>query len=189
MGNAYASRLQKMTNIQNSHIVWQGSSWRLRVDEVTLPSGYAFERGIVEHPGAVVLVPLVETDNGNEVLMIRQYRAALEETILELPAGTKGWQEEWLVCAQRELREETGYRAEQLTKLGRFWPAPGLSSEVMTLYLATQLTHDPLPADADEEIEVVPMALAELVTMAWDGRLRDGKSFIGILLTAKHLKL
>ena len=178
-----------MTNKQQSHIAWQGSSWRLRVDQVTLPGGYTFERGIVEHPGAVVLVPLVAAAKGYEVLMIRQYRAAIEDTILELPAGTKGWQEDWLVCAQRELREETGYRAEKLTSLGQFWPAPGFSSELMTLYVATELRPDPLPADVDEEIELVPLALTELVAMAWDGRLQDGKSVIGILRTAHHLQL
>jgi ADP-ribose pyrophosphatase len=174
---------------QHSHIAWQGSSWRLRVDEVMLPDGERFERGIVEHPGAVILIPLMATDNGYEVLMVRQYRAAIEESILEVPAGTKDWQEDWLVCAQRELREETGYRAGKLTSLGQFWPAPGFSSELMTLYVATELTHDPLPADVDEEIEVVPVALAEVVAMAWDGRLQDGKSIIGILRTARYLQL
>jgi len=178
-----------MVHKHQSHIAWQGTSWRLRVDEVRLPDGQSFERGIIEHPGAVVLVPLVEVENGYTVLMIRQYRAAIEGSILEVPAGTKGWEEDWLVCAQRELREETGYRAEKLTLLGRFWPAPGFSSELMTLYVATELRHDPLPADVDEEIEVVPMDLAELVAMAWDGRLQDGKSIIGILRTAHYLQL
>ena len=174
---------------QKSHIAWQGSSWRLRVDEVMLPNGTTMERGIVEHPGAVVLVPIVATEQGFQVLMIRQYRAAVEDTILELPAGTKGWEEDWLVCAQRELREETGHRADNFTALGAVWPAPGGSDELMTLYVATGLTPDPLPMDIDEEIEVVPMALSELVVMAMDGRLQDGKSIIGILRTAHHLKL
>jgi ADP-ribose pyrophosphatase len=174
---------------QQSHIAWKGSSWRLRVDEVMLPDGQRFERGIVEHPGAVVIIPLVGVENVYTVLMVRQYRAAIEESILELPAGTKGWEEDWLVCAQRELREETGYRAGKLISLGQFWPAPGFSSELMTLYVATELTHDPLPADVDEEIEVVPVALAEVVAMAWDGRLQDGKSVLGILRLARHLQL
>jgi ADP-ribose pyrophosphatase len=173
---------------QQSHISWQGSSWRLRVDQVMLPDGQRFERGIVEHPGAVVLIPLMASDNGYEVLMIRQYRAAIEEGILEVPAGTKGWGEDWLLCAQRELQEETGYRAGKLISLGQFWPAPGFSNELMRLYVATELRHDPLPADVDEEIEVVPMALAEVVAMAWDGRLQDGKSIIGILRTAHYLQ-
>jgi ADP-ribose pyrophosphatase len=135
----------------------------------------------------VVLIPLVETADGHQVLMIRQYRAAIAESLLELPAGTKGWQEDWLVCAQRELREETGYRAETFTVLGQIWPAPGSSSELMTLYVATGLTSDPLPMDVDEEIELVPMALMELGAMAKDGRLQDAKSIAGILRTLHYL--
>lgn len=170
-----------------SHIVWQSRSWRLRVDTLVLPDGNTLERGIIEHPGAVVLVPLQERDGQPEILMLHQYRAAFDQTILELPAGTRSWGEEWLVCAQRELQEETGCRAAQFTDLGKIWPAPGLSSEVMHLYLATGLTADPLPADADEEISVHPMLLAELVEMAKNGRLHDAKTIIGVLKTAEFL--
>ena len=175
-------------NVQKSYIAWQGSSWRLRVDEVLLPDGTLKEQGIVEHPGAVVLIPVVAEENDYQVLMIRQYRAAIEGTILELPAGTRGWYEDWLVCAQRELREETGYRADNFASLGEIWPSPGGSNELMTLYVATGLTPDPLPMDMDEEIEVVPMALRELVAMAVDGRLLDSKSIVGILRVAHHLQ-
>ncbi|MCB8945502.1 MAG: NUDIX hydrolase, partial [Ardenticatenaceae bacterium] len=164
-------------------------SWRLRVDEVRLPDGATMERGVVEHPGAVVLMPLVAGEAGYQIVMLRQYRAAIGATILELPAGTRGWGEDWLVCAQRELREETGYRADSFMSLGQIWPAPGGSDELMTLYVATGLTPDPLPMDVDEEIEVVAMALDEVVAMALDGRLQDGKSVVGILRTAHHLQL
>ena len=121
------------------------------------------------------------------MMMLRQYRFAIDETILELPAGTRGWEEDWLPCAQRELREETGLRAGKFTPLGDVWPAPGLSDELMKIFLASDLIEDPLPADADEVIELQPVPLAELVSMALDGRLKDGKSIIGILRTASHL--
>jgi ADP-ribose pyrophosphatase len=171
-----------------SHIVWQQpSSWRLRVDEVRVADGATIRKGIVEHPGAVVLIPLRDSENGPEVVMIRQYRTAVSQHILELPAGTKGWQEEWLICAQRELREETGCRADNFVELGKIWPAPGISDELMAIYMATGLTHDPLPADVDEEIELAPMLLADLVAMALDGRLQDGKSVVDILRTAHYL--
>ncbi|MCI0394454.1 MAG: NUDIX hydrolase [Chloroflexi bacterium] len=166
----------------NSRVVWQGKSWRLRVDTVALPDG-VIERGVVEHPGSVVLVPLLE----EQILMLRQYRPALEQTILELPAGTRGWDEAWLVCAQRELQEETGYRAGDFLPLGDVWPAPGMTDELMAFYLARDLSPAPLPADADEIIELQPMPLPELVTMALDGRLQDAKSVVGILRTAAHL--
>ncbi len=170
--------------LTHSHIAWQGKSWRLRVETLLLADGTTLERGIVEHPGAVVLVPMVQQGDEPMVLMLRQYRSAVSQTILELPAGTREWDEDWLVCAQRELREETGYRAEMFTPLGDIWPAPGFSSEVMKLYLATGLTPDPLPADVDEEISHDVMPLAELVVMAQDGRLQDGKSVVGVLRTA-----
>lgn len=159
------------------------------MDEVRLPNGVTMERGVVEHPGAVVLMPLVAGEAGYQIVMLRQYRAAIGATILELPAGTRGWGEDWLVCAQRELREETGYRADNFMSLGQIWPAPGGSDELMMLYVATGLTPDPLPMDVDEEIEVVAMALEDVVAMALDGRLQDGKSVVGILRTAHHLQL
>lgn len=171
-------------------IAWQqGESWRLRVEEVTLGNDRSHQRAFIDHPGAVVLIPLRDTEHGPELLMLRQFRHALDETILELPAGTRGWDEEWLACAQRELREETGYRAAEFTPLGALWPAPGVSNELMTLYLATGLAADPLPQDVDEEIEVTPMSLSELMEMARDGRIRDAKTIIGIFRTAHHLGL
>jgi len=171
-----------------SRTAWQGRSWRLRVDSLLLPDGSSVEKGIIEHPGSVVLVPLRDTDNGPEVLMLRQYRLALDSHILELPAGTRGWTEDPLACAQRELREETGFRADNFEDLGCCWPAPGLSNETMTIYLATSLQSDPLPQDSDEIIVVQPVLLKELIGMALDGRLHDAKSIIGILRTDQFLR-
>jgi len=170
-----------------SYVAWQGASWHLRVEEVLLPDGSSLTRAAIKHPGAVVLVPVRESEQGTEVLMLRQYRFALDKTILELPAGTRGWDEDWSSCAQRELREETGYRAGSLTLLGQVWPAPGLSDELMMLFLALDLKQDPLPADMDEMIELEPLLLVDLVAMAGDGRLQDAKSIIGILRAANYL--
>ena len=169
---------------KHSRIEWLGSSWRLRVDEWQTPEGQSYEKGVVEHPGSVVVLPLA----GEEVIMLQQYRHSLGQTILELPAGTRHWDEDWLPCAQRELREETGYRAETFISLGQVWAAPGLSNEVMHLFLASNLSPDPLPADADEMITLQPMPLTELVNMALDGRLADAKSVVTILRAATHLK-
>lgn len=169
-------------------IAWQGESWRLVVHTIQLSDGRTLEKGSVEHPGSVVIVPLRETAEGPEVIMLRQYRLALNETILELPAGTRGWQEEWLACAQRELREETGYRAAHFQTLGFCWPAPGLSDERMAIYLATDLTPDPLPQDSDEIIHLQPILLDDLVASALNGQLRDAKSVVGILRTAFQLR-
>jgi ADP-ribose pyrophosphatase len=119
--------------------------------------------------------------------MISQYRRAIDRQILELPAGTRGWDEAWLTCAQRELREETGLRAATFTSLGEIWPTPGISDELMHLYLAETLTPDPLPGDIDEQISLAPRPLVECLQMAQDGRLQDAKSIVGIMRAAVYL--
>ncbi len=168
---------------QDVKVVWGGKSWRFLEEKWVMEDGTVLNRGRIQHPGAVVIIPL----QGEHVLMLKQYRFVLNETILECPAGTREWDEAWLACAQRELREETGYRAERLEPLGQTWPAPGVTDELMTFYLARDLTYDPLPADVDEQIEVAAYPLAELVAMALDGRLKDGKSVIGVLRAAAFL--
>lgn len=158
------------------HQIWQqGDGWRLVAD--------AHGRATVRHPGAVVLIP-VQADG--QILMIAQYRAALAQTIVELPAGTRGWDEPWAACAQRELREETGFRADRFESLGDIWPAPGISDELMRLYVATDLTPAPLAQDDDEQIEVRPMPLDLLLEQCFDGRLRDAKTIVGLLRFAQR---
>lgn len=166
---------------QPSRVQWAGATWRLRVYEVAQRDGSVIEKGFIEHPGAVAILPLLAT---GEVLMLRQVRASLQEEILELPAGTRQWQEAWLDCAQRELREETGYRAETFIELGDVWPAPGYSDEVLRFFVAQNLSYDPLLPDADEQISVAPMPLDQLVEMATHGQLRDAKSVVGVLRLA-----
>ena len=168
--------------------LWEGSSWRFQVETIALANEHKMERGKINHPGAVVLVPILSVEETPQVVMIRQFRHALNETILELPAGTRGWEEDWLVCAQRELQEETGYRADAFVGMGEIWPSPGVSNELMKLYLATGLHADPLPADVDEEIEVLPMPLSELVSMVQNGRIRDAKTIVGVWKTAVYFQ-
>ena len=151
--------------------------------ELSTSDDTVLERGIIDHPGSVVVVPM----QGEEVLVLRQYRLSLNETILELPAGTREPGEEWLACARRELREETSYQAENWLSLGHVWPAPGLTNEEMAIYLASDLSPAPLPADVDEEIEVEKLPLRDLAKMALDGRLMDAKSVVALLRAAAYL--
>ena len=166
----------------NSRILWSGRSWRLRVYQQAFEDGRILERGVIESPGSVVIVPMLE----DQVLFLSQYRLALNSTILELPAGTRGWEEDWLSCAQRELREETGYRAEKWLALGEICPAPGLSNELMHVYAASDLHWDPLPADEDEEIELKPLSFDDAFTMALNGELQDAKSIVALLRVKTH---
>ena len=167
------------------NVIWQSkSSWRLVTEEVAVAAGPPLTRGYIDHPGSVVLAPV----QAGAVIMLAQYRLALKQSILELPAGTRGWDEDWLVCAQRELREETGLRAQQFVPLGAIWAAPGLSNEEMRLFLALGLTVDPLPMDVDEVIEIRPIPLDTLVRQALNGELADAKSAIAILRAAAFLQ-
>ena len=171
----------------SSKTIYGKSSWRLDLDQWELANGRLFEKPVVRHPGSVVLVPLRETEQGPEVIMLKQFRHVLNQVIFELPAGTRDWGEDPLECAKRELREETGYQAEKFVHLGDCWPGPGFSDEVMTIYLATHLTHNPLLADIDEEIEIAPILFADLYQQAKSGQIWDAKTVVSVWKTAVYL--
>lgn len=166
----------------NSHTLYN-DKFIFRLDRIQLADGLELDLAMIDHPGSVVLVPML----GDDVLMIKQFRPALEQTILELPAGTLEWGEDAMAGAQRELREETGYRAEMFTLLSNMAPAVGSSNEVMSILLATGLTWDPLPQDEDERIELAPTPLDKLVELALRGQLLDGKSVVGVLQAQHYL--
>ncbi len=173
-----------MSKSEQTETLWQGKNWRLAKRQIQLPTGKIVGKSYIDHPGAVVLVPLVD----DEVLMIRQYRAAIDGELLELPAGTRHPDEDWLSCAQRELREETGYRAAEFIDLGIILPGPGMTNERMALYLATGLSPDSLPTDEDEQISVATMKLDTALQMALDGRLEDAKSIVALLRATHYLQ-
>lgn len=171
----------------DKQIIWQGPGWRLQEETAVLPDGREMAISAIRHPGAVVLVPIRRQNSGWQVLVLQQYRPVIAQTILELPAGTLEWGEAYLPAAQRELREETGLRAETFTPLGEFWPVPGSSDEKMALYLAQNLSPAPLPQDEDEIIETEWRPLAELIEMAYDGRILDGKTVVALLRAERFL--
>jgi len=152
---------------------------KLRVDTVRLPDGRTSLREIVEHRGAAVIVPL---DGQGRVILVRQYRKAAEELLLEVPAGTLEPGENPIQCAQRELQEEAGYSADRLQPLPPFWSAPGFTTERMYPFVATGLHPQSARADEDERIEPVTVPLSQVPLMIRSGEIRDAKSIASLLM-------
>ena len=163
----------------SSRSVFEGRVVSVRVDEVRLADGGSAVREVVDHRPAVVIVPL---DERGRVLMVRQYRYAVGETLLEAPAGIVEEGEHPDDTAQRELQEEVGRIAGDLRKLGEFWATPGFCNEMMHAYVARDLRHSVLDADDDEDITVVPVPMAEALDMIASGKIRDAKTIAALLL-------
>jgi len=164
-----------------SRRIYAGRVVGLRVDRVQLPDGRSAVREVVEHAPTVTIVPL--DDKGN-VLLVRQYRLPAARPLLEIPAGGIDPGESMEEAVQRELQEETGYRAGRLERLGGFYASPGYCGEYMHLFLASDLEPSPLRADADESIQVVRLPLAEALRLIEKGEVCDAKTIIGLWAVA-----
>jgi len=140
--------------------------------------GMTHEREIIVHPGSVVVLPLVDP---NRVCLIRNFRVAVGEALIELPAGTLEPGEDPLQTAGRELAEETGYRAGKLEKLSEFYMSPGILCERMHLFLANELTPGQEGREPGEEIENLVVSWTEALRMAQCGEIRDAKTLVGLL--------
>jgi ADP-ribose pyrophosphatase len=162
--------------------VFEGRKAALRVDKVELADGKTSEREIVEHPGVAAVVPM---DEDGCIIMVRQYRLAAEDVLLEIPAGVMNSGETPEQTANRELAEETGLRAGMLTKLAEFYVSPGISTEVIHLFLAEDLDDAPGQADDDEDIVTQKVPASTAVLMVDHGEFADAKTIAGILLTAR----
>ncbi|MCS6837038.1 MAG: NUDIX hydrolase [Anaerolineae bacterium] len=172
--------------IIDTRAIYAGRVVRLDVHQVELPNGVQGRREILTHPGAVAIVAL---DDEQHVLLVRQFRLAANQVMLEIPAGTREPGEDIFVCAERELREETGQRPLKLEHLGGFFVAPGYTTEYIHLFLAEGYEPAPLTMDADEQISVERVPLREALAMIDDGRIIDGKSAVGLLRVARRLSL
>ena len=168
--------------------IHEGHVIALAVGTFAGPDGDRFEREIVHHPGAVAVVPLL--DGGRTVILVRQYRSALDDLLLELPAGKLDVPGEALeAAAARELEEEIGYRAGHLEQIAQLWNSPGFCDEQGTIFLATDLSPSASSAQGVEEaamtIETVPFS--EALAMVADGRIQDAKTMIGLLMARDRL--
>jgi len=164
-----------------SRRVYDGRIVHLRVDEVRTPKGLETLREIVEHGGAVAIVAI---DDDDRVLLIRQYRHAVEGVMTEIPAGTLEPDEDPAAAAARELIEETGYSAARIERIGGVYPSPGFCTEYIHLYAARDLTPGPSRPEEDEDIEVETVPWTEVMRRVRTGEIQDAKSLVALLLIA-----
>ena len=167
-----------------SERIYEGRLINLRVDQIRTAAGVESVREIVEHPGAIALIAL---DDAGRVLLVKQYRHAVRTVTLEIPAGILEPGEAPREAAQRELREETGYRAERLERLGGIHTAPGFSTEYIHFFLATQLVPDRLAMDDDEVIDMLRLPLGDAIDLIRVAQIDDGKTVSGLLLAQAWL--
>ncbi|MDR3593023.1 MAG: NUDIX hydrolase [Negativicutes bacterium] len=162
-----------------SQKIFSGKILNVRLDRVLLPNGQESTREVVDHPGAVAVVPV--TDDGR-VILVKQYRYPVEEILLEIPAGKLDPGEDPDDCAKRELEEETGYVAGRLEKLTSIYTAPGFTNEIIHLYIARDLVEAVQKLDGDEFIDIELFSAAQLKEMVANRTLKDAKTLTGLFL-------
>ena len=177
--------MQPETSI-SEETIFQGKLITLNLRQAQLTDGKVVQREIVSTRGAVVIVALTAN---NEVRLVKQFRAGVEDWMIELPAGSLELNENPDLCAPRELLEETGDQAARWQKLGGFYSSPGILTEYLHLYLATDLTPGPNNLEFDEHIEVLTIPWVEAIAMISRGEIEDAKTIAGLMVAGLHLGL
>ncbi|KAA3648284.1 MAG: NUDIX hydrolase [Chloroflexi bacterium] len=167
----------------DSRDMFESRVFKLRRDHIRFPTGREAYFDLLQHNGAVAILPV---DDEGRIWFVRQYRPAVGGMILEIPAGTLEVGEEPEACAAREIREEIGMAADKLEFLGNFYLAPGYSTEYMHLYLAKDLRPDPLEQDIDEYIKVEQYPVAEVYAMLHRNDFDDAKTVAALGLARSH---
>ena len=162
--------------------VFIGKLLEVHLDEVRLPDGRTAEREYIIHQGAVVMIPVLPD---GELVFVQQYRYAQSQFMIELPAGKIDPGEDFMTTADRELREEIGYRSKKLTLLGELDPCVGYSNEHMGIVLAENLVPDSIDGDDDEWLEILTAEFDEALDWVWSGKITDAKTLASLLWYTK----
>lgn len=160
--------------------IFKGKVVHLQVDDVLLPNGKQAKREIIHHPGAVAIIPIT---NDGKLVLVEQYRKALERSIIEIPAGKLEPGEDPALCAKRELEEETGYGAGELTYIQSFATSPGFANEIIHLYVAKDLykVENKRELDEDEFVSLIEVTLEEAEQMVKNEQIFDAKTAFSLL--------
>lgn len=162
-----------------SDYVFEGRLINVRIDTIRMPGGTLRQREIVEHPGAVAVVPVLPD---GRIVLVRQFRPAVGRQMLELPAGTVEPDEDYANTARRELAEETGYRPEAITELVRFFVSPGWCNEELVVFVAPDITPGEQSPEDDEEIDIEIVTADEIPGLMKSGEIADSKTMVGLSL-------
>jgi ADP-ribose pyrophosphatase len=171
--------------VHHRQMLRKGRVFDITLENVTFPNGFNADLEIIRHPGAAAIVPLTAD---HQVMMLKQYRHAIGDYIWEIPAGTFDGLEDPLVCARRELIEETGFSAAHWEPLGAVTPVPGYSDEKIHLFLARELSPAAQHLDQDEFLEVHRVPLMQVADMIARGEIQDAKTIAAIFLTLSRLR-
>jgi ADP-ribose pyrophosphatase len=184
-GNTGMKSTEKKAEVHGIQKYYQGNIFSFVSEDVTLPNGSRTEMAVVRHPGSTAVVPFLDD---NTVVMERQYRHAVGEYLLEIPAGTMEAGELPLDCAQRELQEETGLRATRMIELGPVYILPAYSDEIIHVYIARGLIPARQRLDKDEILEVVHYPFEQTLRMITDGRITDALTILSLQRARAYLQ-
>lgn len=178
------SRKPGKRKVVSSKLSFKGRVFNVYTDTIVEPNGHRNTKDVIRHNGSVVILAVDETVNpaDPDVILERQYRHAVGQYLIELPAGTRDPGEAPLAAAKREMIEETGYRAKRWTMLVRYFASPGFLAEWMQIYLARDLSAGEAHPELDEQIEIIRMPLSKAMSLVRDGKIHDGKTLIALSL-------
>ncbi len=168
-------------SVETVHV---GRRIRVEVNTLTTADGRTIRRDAIRHPGAVVILPVLDAER---VVLLRNFRFVIGETLWEVPAGTVEPNEPLEACAKRELLEETGYTAAKWHSLGFLYASPGVLDEKLHLFVAEELTAGDAKPEPDEQLEPVTVRLDDAIRMCLDGTIRDAKTITSLLLWERLL--